>query len=306
MARRTVECATVLEEAKRVAPSCQNMSEVGRKVAAELQTPMTPAAWRGLLGRNPAHKGEIAAALGDGIVRDGRTLHVHGDHRIAIVSDAHAPFHDRRAIDAACQTIEEYRPTLLVLNGDMVDFYALSRFDKMPARVLELQEELDATVAGVLRPLARAAGDARKVYVTGNHEERLIRYVNAHPEISSLRSLMLSSLLRFDDLGIDHVDYAVEVNGNVLVTHGRTVRKWAGRSVQGEMEKARFGISVVMGHVHRVAKVATATRSGLVWGIEAGCLCTLRPEYDPSPDWAHGMALVESTKDGAEGRGVYL
>ena len=296
----------LLTEALRLAPAHRSLADVGRAVNAAHNLDLTDAAWRGIFARNAERRDEVLSVLGNGSVSDGRSVRIYGDNVVAVLSDAHAPYMDQHAIDAACEVIAHEKPSIVILNGDMIDFYALSRYDKQPDRVLELQEELDSCIGQVLRPLRQAAQHAEMYYINGNHEERLTRYVHAHPEISGLKALSLPSLLRLSEFSIEHVDYSIELNESAIITHGRTVRKWAGRSVHGELERIRYGASVVMGHVHRLARIVTRTRAGMVWGIEAGCLCSLAPEYDPAPDWAHGMAIVESTVAGTVGREVVL
>jgi len=45
-------------------------------------------------------------------------------------------------------------PDTIFINGDLVDFYAISRFNKDPERELKLQEELDEAV-NVLRQIKK-------------------------------------------------------------------------------------------------------------------------------------------------------
>ena len=107
---------------------------------------------------------------------------------VAIMSDVHVPFHDPIAVECALQVIRDEKPATIYLNGDIVDFYMVSDFSKDPKRGISLQEEVDQTV-DFLDTVRRAAPKARIVYIQGNHEDRLRRYLWKHSEIASLRSL---------------------------------------------------------------------------------------------------------------------
>jgi 3',5'-cyclic AMP phosphodiesterase CpdA len=109
----------------------------------------------------------------------------------AIIGDLHVPFHDEQALGSALSYIRELKPDRLVLNGDIPDFYAISRFSRDPSRRDKLQDEIDETndildtIDSVLKP------GCEKHWVVGNHEDRLRRFLWDNPEIASLRDLSL-------------------------------------------------------------------------------------------------------------------
>ena len=61
-----------------------------------------------------------------------------------VIGDIHAPFHDEKAVGVALALSKHIKPDVIVLNGDIADFYACSRFSKQPTRALQLQDELDS------------------------------------------------------------------------------------------------------------------------------------------------------------------
>lgn len=273
------------------------MADIGRRVNERLGTDLTDAAWRGLWNRNPEAAGQIRSALASRVSSSAgasASKNVNGKRKVAIISDIHVPYHDPFAIEAALNAIQVFGPDYVIINGDMLDFYALSSFDRDPERINTLQLELDTAVEEVIEPLQKAVGPGVDIDMTeGNHEARLKKYLWRHPEIASLRIMSVPNLMGLPEMGIDYVTGGIKVNGDVVVTHGTTVRKWAGNSVRGEMEKRRFGWSMVMGHIHRQGKFMTWSRQGNIWGIETGCLCTLQPEYMDAPDWSQGITLLE-------------
>lgn len=218
-----------------------------------------------------------------------------GTARILAFSDIHAPFHDRRAIELACEVVKEVKPQAIVYIGDAIDFYAVSHFDKDPRRLLGLQEEIDAFQA-VDRQVASVAGpDIRRYLLLGNHEIRLERYLWQHPEFSQLRGVQFDALIGLDQdfkpiPGLQIVREEINWRNRFIFTHGTIVRKWGAYSAKAELDK--FSISGCSGHTHRVGMTVETTRIGSRMWAEIGCLAELNPEYCRNPNWAHGMGLL--------------
>ena len=97
-------------------------------------------------------------------IPDGTTL---------ILSDVHVPYHDVDALECALSHIEN--PTNIVLNGDAVDFFSVSRWDKDPdAR--DLAGELQAS-RQFLMHLRERFPETNIFFKIGNHEERWETYL---------------------------------------------------------------------------------------------------------------------------------
>jgi predicted phosphodiesterase len=215
------------------------------------------------------------------------------------LSDIHFPFHDPAAWGLALKVVKKLRPELIWLGGDIVDFYAVSRYDKSPERKLRLQEELDVAHRE-LRRLRKSAPQARIVYQIGNHEERLTKYLwGKAPELASLRALSLPALLGFERLNIELItDHRPQPIGQLYHLHGHL---GPGGSVNAARGKAnKFKDNVIFGHHHRHQVEYQRAYSGRTIGAWAnGCLCGMEPEFDPCPQWTHGITVVRHARDGA-------
>lgn len=89
--------------------------------------------------------------------------------RIMVVSDIHFPYEDKSAVTAFIREVGFKRPEVIVLNGDLLDFYKLSKFSKDPAGK-NPEEEIEMCKT-FLKCLRREAGKECKIYYTiGNHE----------------------------------------------------------------------------------------------------------------------------------------
>ena len=212
--------------------------------------------------------------------------------------DPHGKFIDWRAAECAFAFQRAHRPHIVIVGGDAVDFYQLSRFDKNPKRINDLQKDVDAAVR-FLRLVRKHAPRARIEFLKGNHEDRMRRWswgpgAGAH----SLKCLQLPKLLELGDLGIGYHESGVLKVKNITFKHGDVVKKGAGNSARAEME--REGTSTCSGHTHRVGEVTRRTRGGFYKGVECGCLCQLNPEYGNGSvmDWAHGLGYGAFTDSG--------
>ena len=131
--------------------------------------------------------------------------------KIALYADVHAPYQDNKSIELACKLIQLFNPDRVYDLGDGNDFYQFSKFSQDPRRRLRFQDDLDAGFA-VRKQLRSAAPDADSFYIPGNHDERWPKYLAMNQELSELRSLSLSSILKLDELNIELCDQQVVEN----------------------------------------------------------------------------------------------
>lgn len=217
--------------------------------------------------------------------------------KAVFINDLHIPYHWKPTIDVVLEFIKWFRPQFVYIVGDMLDFYALSHFDKNPQRLLSLQNELDEAVL-FLKHLRKATGrDCKIIFKEGNHCERLRKYLWKHPELSPLKVLTMRSLLELDNknINVQLVEYNQHLeHRGFLITHGAIVRKNSSYTAKGMLEAKQ--VSGISAHTHRgglcyKADESTATSGIKVW-YENFCLCNLKPEYvEGTPDWQHGFTV---------------
>jgi len=220
--------------------------------------------------------------------------------KIAFPTDEHFPFQDERARSIALEIVRDFNPDVLISGSDGVDFYALSKFSKNPKRISSFQEDINSWKEGQ-KEWKDAAPEATRVFLKGNHEDRLRKWLWDHPEAHSLEALKLSSLLDLEKQGIsfsddgesDWCDWEFTVGGTLVVRHGGVVRKGSSMSARAELDSERYSISILTGHTHRGGSIYARTRKGVVQAHECFCLCGLEPEYVRHPDWQQGIVLAE-------------
>ena len=221
----------------------------------------------------------------------------HNYEKSLFLSDLHIPFEDNNAIKIVKNFASCFKPEYIFLAGDIIDFYTISTFDKDPERINNLQSDIDKTYQFLLE-LRSILPKSEIVYLEGNHENRLTRYLWKHPEIANLRALTIENLLQLDSLNIKYKTIRDTVLFHkFLVEHGDIVRKHSGYTARGQMEKR--GISGISGHTHRLGTHFHTDMSGdHVW-VENGCLCDRNPEYVSGlPDWQQGWSVGYYKNDG--------
>lgn len=209
--------------------------------------------------------------------------------KVVSISDLHIPYQNQKMVDAFIKLCGDEQPDKIILNGDIVDFYELSSFDKNPQRIFDLQDELD-TCKDFLFNLRHACPDSEIIYIIGNHEDRLRRYLwkNA-TALSSLKALKFEELLGLSLLNVKLEEVSHTVNG-FKYKHGDVVRSHGSYSAKAEFERELA--SGESGHTHRVGSYCKTTEAGAYGWFESGCACGLNPEYiNGTPNWQNSFTV---------------
>ena len=209
--------------------------------------------------------------------------------RAFICGDVHVPYHCPATVAAAVAAAKQFRPDLFVLNGDLVDFEALSRFLSNPRTVSEPQRELDVGAAILRRFEAVIGPRCHRVFLLGNHEERLEKYLTKNaPHLLGLRSLNLSELLGL--AGWTVVPYPqIFRAGGLVVHHGVSY----GSTTCNKNIAKYGGFDICQGHSHRLTQVYVRSLHGLHSSVEGGCLCQLEQPYSKHNNWHQGWATYD-------------
>lgn len=214
------------------------------------------------------------------------------NERFVVISDIHYPYEDKKAIKAMLEFIKLHKVQTVLLNGDILDMYDVSSFDKSPDRINSLQSELNKAKA-LFKELRKILPEARIVFIKGNHCKRLERYLMKHPELFSLDALKLPNLLGLDKYNIEYIDKHYSF-GPLKITHGSVVRKFSCYTAKAELE--RNDCSGISSHTHRLGAYYYKTPSRYLSWYESGCLCDINPEYVDNPNWCQGFLYGYVTK----------
>ena len=214
----------------------------------------------------------------------------------AILCDLQAPYHSRRAVDVACQILEELKPTTLTFNGDVIDCRKLAlRYPSddgaADGLISELEEELERSGTLVRKVIGAAITEGMRInWTDGNHEYRIWRAMATSPvtmqlmTVPSLREA--TSALALMGLKEFTINYAglypngfwlrgdAPVEENFWVEHGYIVRQKASYTANALLDKRLS--NVICGHVERMAcvpkKVVGPSGDRMFYAIEGGAL----------------------------------
>jgi len=175
---------------------------------------------------------------------------------ILIVPDCHRPYHNQRAFDLMLQVAKDLKPKHIYIIGDFIDFYSVSSHSKDPNRALKLVDELKDAENGL--DILDALGAKHKVYIGGNHCDRLTRYLqDKAPELFNLISI--PSLLHLNDRGWEYIPYKSHTKlGKMHFTHDVGI---SGRNAIFRCLDT-YQHSVVTGHTHRIAYIVEGNAVG--------------------------------------------
>lgn len=190
---------------------------------------------------------------------------------IIVGSDAHYwPGQISTAHKAFVQTIKDLKPELVVMNGDLFDGAAISRFPKSAwIKLPTVKEELDA-VRERLDEIKLAAGSGKTWWCLGNHDMRFdMRLCNGAGEYEGVPGFTLND--HFPDWNIS---VSLFVNQNLMIKHrfrNGTHATWNNTLYSG--------VNMCTGHLHRLQATILNDYGGVRWGIDCGTLGETEGEH---------------------------
>jgi metallophosphoesterase superfamily enzyme len=220
------------------------------------------------------------------IMPDGRTL---------VLADIHVPYHDEDALEVALKYGDKYKPTAILLNGDCMDFFAVSRWDKNPEE-RSLSQELQS-FRQFLAHLRERYRKARIIMKVGNHEERWEKYLWAKaPELCGCEFISLSKILDLDKWGVDLVasKQKIKFGKHLTVIHGHEIPNGSTPVNFARTLQTKMAVCTIGAHRHTTSEHTQKNADGkyiTCWGL--GCLCDMTPDYAILNSWNHGFATVE-------------
>lgn len=211
-----------------------------------------------------------------------------------VLSDLQAPYHDRRAVAAVCNLLQDRGSSIGEVHqiGDFYDFAGISRWVDGTVAERGLQTELDRS-RQLLVDLHQAYSGP-KTRILGNHDDRLRKYLSSKAKgLADLRVLGYDYLTEANRYGWTTVPEPYLVAPGTASVHGLSVRSKAGYTAQAHLD--RVDSHVVHGHTHRAGLVYRTVGTRTRWAMEVGCLMDKSAAtYAPGGfvDWQHAIAAL--------------
>ena len=199
------------------------------------------------------------------------------------------PTHDEKCISILISMIKSIKPDIVVCVGDNLDLPEMGKYVTYPAYAQTTQASIDRATMFCAQ-MRNAAPDARIVWLAGNHEERMPKYLvqNAGAAYGLRKGntpeswpvLSVPYLCRMDEYKIEYkpgypaADFWI--NNKLRIIHGDRVKSGGSTAhVYLNNEKS----TVIYGHIHRI-ETAFKTREDFdgprtIMAASPGCLARI-------------------------------
>ena len=219
---------------------------------------------------------------------------------ILAAGDVHLPYHDQEAVEIMLERAIEIKAKTLLIAGDWMDMYQVSRFQKDP-RLRNVKAEIDM-FNGLIDSIQKALPETKLIFKVGNHEKRFDDYLMSNAAaLFDLEEMHLENILKLKQRNIDFVaSMRVMRFRHLNIIHGHEYVFSISNPVnpaRGLFTRAKK--STMCFHHHRSSEHTETTITGDVitcWSV--GCLCNLKPEYLPLNSWNLGFAEIYGDESG--------
>lgn len=221
--------------------------------------------------------------------------------RVGFIADLQAPFHDPQAIDICFNYLHKVGIDCLFINGDTVDFYGISEYERDP-RMIDFQGEYDSIIE-LLCYIKQSFKNIPIYYnLDANHEFRYERYMRKKaPELLGLKLFELQDLLMLDDIGIHYFKDVDHIKiGKLPSIHGDTTFKRGSGVSPARTLWLRTKVSCIASHVHRSSEYTDKDFYGdMTTCWTTGMLMHPNVEYCKHVDqYNQGFAVIEKDMSG--------
>ncbi len=193
---------------------------------------------------------------------------------VLVLPDIHYPREDVRTMRAVEKYMQSQEWDKVIYLGDVMDLNVISSHNARNLRAVAgetLQKDYDY-VNKVLDRHVKLLGKAEIIYLEGNHEYRVTRYIDALPQLEGI--VEVPKCLYLKDRGIKWVPSwskgTVYTVGKANFIHGL----YTG-DAHAKSHVQKFGCNIFYGHLHDL-QLYSWTRMGdnsTIVGHSLGCLC---------------------------------
>jgi hypothetical protein len=182
-----------------------------------------------------------------------------------VASDLHVwPDYESAGLRGLKKIVEEIRPQVIVLNGDVLDFARISRH---PARnwqdmnAPDAVREIECAQDHLSDLVKRAPRGVKKIWTRGNHDDRLETYlIHGAKDIKGLHGTRLS-----DHFPLWEMSYEIQINDDVVCKH-----RWHGGVHAPYNNTMKAGKTMVTGHNHSQQVRPWTDLNGTRYGVDTG------------------------------------
>lgn len=219
---------------------------------------------------------------------------VLNEKKLLIVSDIHFPHHDPQTLEGVSDRLDA--DTALYINGDALDCYEASRFDKKPT-VPKMKEEFEMFAKWVQSIKAK-----RIYYKIGNHEERWEK--SANKTIFAMFKAGSIAWILEHEFGLKNLTFIESKQftewGKVFILHGHEAQGGANSPIGvARSVGLKTYMDTIVGHSHVTNSFPFKRLDDTFFRVyAAGCACSLKSDYARVNRWNNGFIEAEMHEDG--------
>jgi hypothetical protein len=205
------------------------------------------------------------------------------------------------AVEAALEYGDRINPDSILINGDLFDFYAISRWDKDPTKP-KIKDELECGQK-FFTYLRHKFPKAQFCFRYGNHDRRWDKYLmQTSPALFDVPGILdfWHNVAGIREFGVDVVRAQRPLMlGKLSVFHGDELPSGGSAVNPARGAFLRTLCSLLHSHLHRTSEHTERTLDGQVITCRTtGMLCGSSPEYARINKWDQGFAIVTVARDG--------
>ena len=216
--------------------------------------------------------------------------------------DIHYPYQDKNALNAVCQFISDVKPEILVYGGDQLDQTPVSHWLVNNLRDREgkrLKTDYDNFNSDILSRMEKLSNWKEKVWIIGNHEYWIEKYIDEHPELEGLIEPEGYFDLKKRGYKIIPFNSCYRI-GRMSIIRGLYINQFHAKKTLDTWGESSC---VYYGHKHDFQVYSAIFRGGdglPRLASSCGCLCNLNPDFKKGTpnNWCHGFLYFQVRRDG--------
>lgn len=222
-----------------------------------------------------------------------------GFNNFVLAGDFHIPNHRTEPIEAMMQYAKENNITQLFINGDFLDNTPFTRHFRKPVNKTDVFDYFDMAE----QMLMYFKTQFNEIYwLEGNHDFWYTRWlIQRAPELFGDPHYDLQTRLKLIEKKVHWIgqEYLVKA-GHLNIVHGHIIMKGGGYANAARQLYLKTKASTICSHVHvESSHTEPNLDDKMVTTFTTGCMCTLRPEYQPYGGKAcHGFAHITTQRNG--------
>lgn len=219
--------------------------------------------------------------------------------RFIFASDFHVPNHRTEPIEAMLNYAIENNIKRLIVGGDLLDNTPFTRWLHEPINPKDVPRWFDMAKE-LLVQFKKVFNEV--IWIEGNHDFWFKRFLmEKAPMLFGDPHFSLEERLKLNEIGVRYVDqrYLVKA-GHLNIHHGHILLRGGGSYANGaRMLYTKGKANMISGHLHvESSHTEPDLDDKICTTFITGCMCTLRPEYQPFGGKAcHGFADISVQKN---------